>query len=81
MLKSIEDDRGDGVPAFCTVELDDGLGTVKCSYAVWYPDTQKIEIGERIHIYANGDIYGDPPRIDAEFIASESEAEDLGNAE
>lgn len=58
------------------VELDGGLGTVKCNNAVWYPDTQKIGIGERIYIYGNGDIYGDPPRIDAVSIFRESELSD-----
>lgn len=56
---------GDGNIEYYTVELDGDSGTVKCRNAVWYSDTQKFEAGERIRIYANGDIYGDPPTLDA----------------
>ncbi len=68
----LTNDNGD--IQFYMVELDGGLGTVKCNNAVWYSGTQKFEIGERIYIYGNGDIYGDPPRIDAVSISRESEA-------
>ena len=58
---------------FYMVELDGGLGTVKCNNAVIYPDQQKYEVGERIMIHGNGGIYGDPLRVDAVSILSESE--------
>lgn len=60
---------------FYMVELDDGLGTVKCNNAVIFSNDQK-EVGERVKIYGNGGIYGDPPRIDAVSILSESELSD-----
>lgn len=67
---------GDGNIEFYMVELDGGLGTVKCKNMVWYPDTQKFEVGERICINANGDVYGDPPTVDAITLTGEYEASD-----
>ena len=64
---------GDGNIEFYMVELDGGLGTVKCKNMVWYPDTQKFEVGERIRINANGDVYGDPPTVDAITLTGEDE--------
>lgn len=52
------------------VELDGGLGTVECINAAMYGD---FETGTRIYIEANGDIYGDAPRLDAIFMCGESE--------
>lgn len=69
---------GDGASDFYDyymVELDGGLGTVRCNNAISYIEQQK-SVGERVKIYGNGDIYGDPPRIDAAFVTSESEASD-----
>lgn len=68
--------NGDGDIAFYMVELDGGLGTVKCNNAVLFPEAQKYEEGERVRIYGNGDVYGDPPRVDAVSIAPESETSD-----
>lgn len=65
----------DGDIDFYMVELDGGLGTVKCNNAGFY---DKFETGERVRIYGNGDIYGNPPRIDAVSIVPESEASDGG---
>ena len=65
----------DGNIKFYMVELDGGLGTVKCNNAVIFSNDQK-EVGERVRIYGNGGIYGDPPRIDAVSILSESELSD-----
>ena len=62
----------DGEIRFYMVELDGGLGTVKCNNAVIFSNDWK-EIGERVKIHGNGGIYGDPPRIDAVSILSESE--------
>lgn len=52
------------------VELDGGLGTVECINAAFYGE---FEAGQRIYIEANGDIYGDPPRLDAAVMLDESE--------
>lgn len=52
------------------VELDGGLGTVECINAAFF---NGFEAGERILIHANGDIYGEPPRLDAISMVSESE--------
>lgn len=52
------------------VELDGGLGTVICSNAAMYGE---FEAGTRIYIEANGDIYGDTPRLDALHMCEESE--------
>lgn len=71
-VKEILTDK-DGEIRFYMVELDGGLGTVKCNNAVIFPDQQKYEVGERVRIYGNGGIYGDPPRIDAVSVLSESE--------
>ena len=60
---------------FYMVELDGGLGTVKCNNAVIFSNDQK-EVGERVMIHGNGGIYGDPPRIDAISVLSESELSD-----
>ena len=65
----------DGEIRFYMVELDGGLGTVKCNNAVIFSNDQK-EVGERVMIHGNGGIYGDPPRIDAVSILSESELSD-----
>lgn len=65
----------DGEIRFYMVELDGGLGTVKCNNAVIYSNDWK-EVGERVKIHGNGDIYGDPPRIDAIAVLSESELSD-----
>ena len=65
----------DGNIKFYMVELDGGLGTVKCNNAVIFSNDQK-EVGERVMIHGNGGIYGDPPRIDAVSILSESELSD-----
>lgn len=67
----------DGGIDFYMVELDGGLGTVKCKNMVWYPDHQKFEVGERIRINANGGIYGDPPQVDAITLSGESELSDV----
>lgn len=63
----------DGDIDFYMVELDGGLGNIKCNNAGFY---DKFETGERVRIYGNGDIYGDPPRVDAVSIVPESEAYD-----
>lgn len=55
------------------VELDGGLGTVECNNAAFFDG---FEAGQRIYIEANGDIYGDPPRLDAAFMCDESEMPD-----
>lgn len=68
--------NGDGDIDFYMVELDGGLGTVKCNNAVMFPEDQKYEAGERVKIYGNGDVYSDPPRVDAVSIVPESEASD-----
>ncbi|MDE6745295.1 MAG: hypothetical protein K2J72_01515 [Oscillospiraceae bacterium] len=60
---------------FYVVELDGGLGTVKCNNAVILSNDWK-EVGERVKIHGNGDIYGDPPRIDAIAVLSESKLSD-----
>lgn len=65
--------NGDGDIDFYMIELDGGLGTVKCNNAGFY---DKFEAGERVRIYGNGDVYGDPPRVDAVSIVPESEASD-----
>lgn len=65
----------DGNIKFYMVELDGGLGTVKCNNAVIYSNDWK-EVGERVKIHGNGGIYGDPPRIDAIAVLSESELSD-----
>ena len=65
----------DGNIKFYMVELDGGLGTVKCNNAVIFSNDQK-EVGERVMIHGNGGIYGDPPRLDAVSILSESELSD-----
>ncbi|MBD5144426.1 MAG: hypothetical protein HDT21_00670 [Ruminococcus sp.] len=65
----------DGEIRFYMVELDGGLGTVKCNNAVILSNDQK-EVGERVMIHCNGGIYGDPPRVDAVSILSESELSD-----
>lgn len=52
------------------VELDGGLGTVECINAAFF---NGFEAGQRIYIEANGDIYGDPPRLDAIVMFDESE--------
>lgn len=52
------------------VELDGGLGTVECINAAFFDG---FEAGQRIYIEANGDIYGDPPRLDAIVMFDESE--------
>lgn len=64
---------GDGDIDFYMIELDGGLGTVKCNNAGFYDE---FEAGERVRIYGNGDVYGDPPRVDAVTIVPESEASD-----
>ncbi|MDE6764480.1 MAG: hypothetical protein K2J73_12500 [Oscillospiraceae bacterium] len=69
---------GDGASDFYDyymVELDGGLGTVRCNNAITYIEQQK-SVGERVKIYGNGDIYGDPPRIDALFVGSEDGTSD-----
>lgn len=70
-VKEIVTDEN-GEIRFYMVELDGGLGTVKCNNAVIFSNDWK-EAGERVMIYGNGGIYGDPPRIDAVSILSESE--------
>lgn len=65
----------DGNIKFYMVELDGGLGTVKCNNAVIFSNDWK-EVGERVRIHGNGGIYGDPPRIDAIAVLSESELSD-----
>lgn len=55
------------------VELDGGLGTVICNNAAMYGE---FEAGTRIYIEANGDIYGEQPRLDAIFMCEESEMSD-----
>lgn len=55
------------------VELDGGFGTVECNNAAFFDG---FEAGERVKIYGNGDVYGDPPRVDAVSIVPESEASD-----
>ncbi|MDE6600021.1 MAG: hypothetical protein K2K34_08105 [Oscillospiraceae bacterium] len=65
----------DGNIKFYMVELDGGLGTVKCNNAVILSNDWK-EVGERVKIHGNGGIYGDPPRIDAIAVLSESELSD-----
>lgn len=55
------------------VELDGGLGTVECNNAAFFDG---FEVGTRIYIEANGDIYGDIPRLDAVFMCEESEMPD-----
>ncbi|MDE6710320.1 MAG: hypothetical protein K2J76_07510 [Oscillospiraceae bacterium] len=55
------------------VELDGGLGTVECINASFF---NGFEAGQRIYIEANGDIYGDPPRLDAIVMFDESEMSD-----
>ena len=52
------------------VELDGALGTVECINAAFFDG---FEAGQRIYIEANGDIYGDPPRLDAIVMFDESE--------
>ena len=52
------------------VELDGGLGTVECINAAFFDG---FEAGQRIYIEANGDIYGDPSRLDAIVMLDESE--------
>lgn len=52
------------------VELDGGLGTAECNNAAFFDG---FEAGTRIYIEANGDIYGDTPRLDAFFMCYESE--------
>ena len=52
------------------VELDGGLGTVECINAAFFDG---FKAGQRIYIEANGDIYGDPPRLDAIVMLDESE--------
>lgn len=52
------------------VELDGGLGTAECNNAAFFDG---FEAGARIYIEANGDIYGDTPRLDAVFMCYESE--------
>ncbi|MDE7288882.1 MAG: hypothetical protein K2N71_05170 [Oscillospiraceae bacterium] len=52
------------------VELDGGLGTVECINAAFF---NGFEAGQRIYIEANGDIYEDPPRLDAIVMFDESE--------
>ncbi|MDE5577513.1 MAG: hypothetical protein K2J11_09020 [Oscillospiraceae bacterium] len=65
----------DGEIRFYMVELDGGLGTVRCNNAVIFSNDWK-EAGERVKIHGNGGIYGDPPRIDAIAVLSESELSD-----
>ncbi|MDE5858968.1 MAG: hypothetical protein K2H23_01030, partial [Oscillospiraceae bacterium] len=55
------------------VELDGGLGTVECINAAFF---NGFEAGQRIYMEANGDIYGDPPRLDAIVMFDESEMPD-----
>lgn len=55
------------------VELDGGLGTVECINAAFFDG---FEAGQRIYMEANGDIYGDPPRLDAIVMLEESEMSD-----
>lgn len=55
------------------VELDGGLGTAECNNAAFFDG---FEAGTRIYIEANGDIYGDIPRLDAVFMCEESEMPD-----
>lgn len=52
------------------VELDGGFGTAECNNAAFFDG---FEAGTRIYIEANGDIYGDTPRLDAFFMCYESE--------
>lgn len=55
------------------VELDGGLGTVECINAAFFDG---FEAGQRVYIEANGDIYGDTPRLDAIVMFGESELSD-----
>lgn len=65
----LKDDNGD--IDFYMVELDGGLGTVKCNNAAMMSIT--FEAGTKIYIEANGDIYGETPRLDALHMCEESE--------
>lgn len=65
----LKDSNGD--IDFYMVELDGGLGTVKCNNAAMMSIT--FEAGTRIYIEANGDIYGETPRLDALHMCEESE--------